>query len=229
MKEFMSELPPIAPVDTTLNITGGDLTEESRQEIRSGVMVNRYIKRDELESMRWSKNVQLCGLILRNLSSDVKDYCSLTDGWRTAMDNFDFLYIWRTVRDLWSTPSNSHNPMERERVALETFMRTRQHGDLAEYILQFGDHLRCLSAEQRQAFTEQEIARRFIMGLNPSRFANLIDRYAQSLFMTPPGYANHYQAMQAASREEERLNNKATRGALDSRGNGKNQRKRQRR
>jgi hypothetical protein len=128
-------------------------------------------------------------------------------GWDQAQEDYDILFIWKKVRDMYSTASNSANPIVRSFTALDVFERTRQDKDktLAMYINHFRMNFERMSDAHQNAYTELEKVHRFVKKLDNVRFARFVEFYDHEMDKNTPPYANMDEVMEAATAADAKL------------------------
>lgn len=99
MREFASELPEVAAVGMIL-ADEDSISKNVRSRVRTKVLLHRIKRREVLVATRSTKKAELCGLIMERLSNEVQVVCAMKTGWRSALDEHDVLFTWKTVRDV---------------------------------------------------------------------------------------------------------------------------------
>lgn len=213
LRDFKEELPELAePQQDFPGYTGKAL--ETVQETAAKIRYDCMISRD-------TRVVQLTGLIDNTIGVNAKSFCATRGGWKDAANTYKFLFLWRRVRDCLQGPTSSSNPIEQAAVVRKLFETCVQHPEegLPKYILNFETAWSCLPEEQRSAYTQPQLADKFIRGLKTPYFQAFKANYLQRLTeRTKPPYKTLQKAQDAASNVDQQVKAelKASRGGRGS-------------
>jgi hypothetical protein len=204
MIDFANVPPEVPPIDAT---AANGLSASSR----ARYVESRLSKRQDLIEARSSKYRQLCTLLTSNLHDATRTICSSELVWEAALDNVNYLFIWRTIRDLYSTPSSSSNPVVRNQIAEARFEKTRQaENTFARYVETFKTNYKALSDERRAQYGDANLIHKFIRGLNINRFGFFIQNYELNLRQNANTFTDFAEAVKVVKDIDSSINEQSS-------------------